>query len=299
MHARYRKKNLYDYSPSTAPGGWMLTAYSVFSYANYMPQPGTLNVKFPYTLTNRSTGIASTSMFTSTTENLTGTGKWVYPGVGLEAGKENFSVEAALGWYFNQWSDHLYFGINYRFILNKIHAQPERYTFGTNSVPGKFGIHLIGDFPVKISCGIFYWQPIWKLGDINISDKEFFALGHVMQDRDSLIAAGNGNVTVLFHQNYVAFTPNFSIGYRPQNGRIDLSFRISPMITIAERGGLRFVMRNSGNVEWAPTNGISLESVIPLDTIPMTATFNGERISTTPFRLRGVMYTLRIGFRLI
>lgn len=289
---------LYSYNNS-APQGWVVSAYSIFSYVDYREQPGNLFVKFPYILTNRSTGTASTSIFTATSPNLVRSGKWVYPGIGLELGKENFSVEAAMGLYLRQWSDHLYFGVNYRFILNKIHANPERYTFGATSFPGKRGAGRMGDFPIKISCGFFYWQPIWNLGTINIGDKEFYALGHVMQDRDSLNVASSGNITVLFHQNYIALTPNINIGYRPQQGRIDFSFRVSPLITIAERGGLRFYLRNGGSSEWAPTNGISLESVIPLDSVPMNATFNGENIDTSPFRLRGIMYTFRIGIRII
>lgn len=285
----------YDHTPE----GWFISAYGVFNYANYNPQPGTLSVKFPYILTDRNTNTSATMNFTSVKTNLVGTGKWVNPGIGLEIGKDNFSVEGGMGLYIRNWSDYLYFGMNYRFILYRVHRQKEKYVFASTSFPGENGERLMADFPVKISCGIFYWQPVWDLGDISISDKQFYALGHIMQDRDSLVTGSSGTVHVLFHQNYIALTPNLNIGYRPQNGRIDFSFRISPLITIAERGGLRFYMTNSGSVEWAPTNGINLDAIIPMNSLGLDASFNGSEIQSSPFRLRGIMYTLRVGIRLI
>src|ERR1041385_4207753 len=120
----YRRHNSYD-NDFSIPGGWVFTPSAIFSYVNYLPQPGRLTVSFPYKLTDNS-NVVTTQQFSAASDNLVGTGKWVYPSVGLELGKENFTVEAQMGWYINYWSDNLYGGINYRFILKKAHRSPHQ-----------------------------------------------------------------------------------------------------------------------------------------------------------------------------
>jgi hypothetical protein len=281
---------------STAPGGWVCTPSLIFSFVNYLPQPGTLDIKFPYKLTDAS-NVPVTHQFSSSSENLIGTGKWVYPSIGLEIGKENFSIEAHMGFYLHSWSDNLYGGINYRFILKKAHHQPNQLDLGSVSLPGKKFMKGASEFPVKISVGFFYYQPIWTLGTVDIGSQQFDALGYTMNSRDSS-AGASGLVTVYFHQNVLAFKPTFSIGFKPANNRLELQFGISPLIMISEVGGLRFYMTNSGTVDWVPRDGISLKAVIPLDTFGLDATYNGEELSSTPFRLKGVMYTVKVGVRI-
>ncbi len=283
------------YSSSSAPSGWVVNIFSSFGYVNYFPQPGTLRVSFPYLLTPRNGPVATTHTFSSENINLTGTGKWVYPGFGLEVGKENFTVEARMGIYLKQWSDHLYSGFSYRFILRKAHSNPDRLSLGTVVLPGKKLMRGAASFPVKISAGLFYYQPIWRLGTIDVGSDQFRALGHTMQSLDSAVVGSTGKVSVYFHQNILAFTPTFSLGYEPEGFPLFLNFSVAPLITLKEAGGLRFYLRNSGSVEWAPENGIDLDAVIPLTSAGMDATFNGEEVSATPFHLKGVMYTLRVG----
>jgi hypothetical protein len=290
------KKSGYEYEP---PGGISISVNSYFSFVNFTQRTGMLDIKFPYQTINPATNAVTTGTFTASKNDLTGVGKWVYPGVGLEIGYDNFSAEASIGWYFDNWSDYIYFGASYRFILRGLYKDPERYTFGATTLPGKKNLFWLGDFPVKLSCGFFYWQPIWKLGEIEVGNKEFVALGERMQRRDTLQYGTSGRVIVLYHQNIIALTPNITFGYQPQDGMLDISFRIAPLIVLGERGGLRFHLKNSTNVEWQPENGISLNSVIALNQPGLIATYNGEAITATPYRIRGVMYTLRIGIRLI
>jgi hypothetical protein len=285
------------YRNNTAPSGWVFNLFSAFSYVNYFPQPGTLAVSFPYSLTARNSPLATTHTFSSERVNLTGTGKWVYPGLGLEIGKENFTVEARMGLYRQNWSDHLYGGLSYRFILRKAHSDPERLALGSVILPGKNFMRGAASFPVKISAGLFYYQPIWSLGTIDIGSDQFRALGHTMQSLDSANRGSTGNVTVYFHQNILAFTPTFSLGFQPDGFPLYVNFSVAPLITLSEAGGLRFYLRNSDNVEWAPENGINLESLIPLNSAGMDATFNGEELNASPFHLKGVMYTLRVGIK--
>jgi hypothetical protein len=282
------------------PPGWIFTIFSSFSYYKYTPQPGTVSVKFPYTVTSRDFPNTVTSHnFSAQSTDLIGTGKWVYPSFGLEAGKGNLSVEGQLGMYLKNWSDNLYGGINYRFILKKYHREPKQIPFGTLSFPGKKTIHGVSSFPVKISCGIFYYQPLWKLGTIDIGDQQFKALGYTMQSLDSNSIGSSGLVTVYFHQNILAFEPSFSIGFSPPSNRLCLSFAISPMFNISEIGGLRFYQTNTGLVDWAPRNGIDPEAVIPLSTFGLDATFNGEKLRSTPFHLQAVMYSFKLGIRIV
>jgi hypothetical protein len=286
----------YSDDNSDAPGGWVCTISSIFSYVNYLPQPGTLSVAFPYKLTDNA-HVATTRQFSSTMDNVVGTGKWVYPSVGLEVGKENFTIEAQMGWYIHYWSDNLYGGINYRFILKKAHRSPNQFYLGSTCLPGKKFMSGVSEFPIKITAGFFYWQPIWNLGTIDIGDKQFDALNYTMNSFDSIGHGNSGVITVYYHQNVLAFKPAFSIGYKP-NFRVELQFSISPLIMISEVGGLRFYMNNQGNVDWVPRDGISLNSVIPLNSYGLNSTFNGEQLSSTPYRLRGVMYSFKLGIRI-
>lgn len=286
----YRDEN------STEPGGWVCTPSIIFSYVNYLPQPGNLSIKFPYKLTDNS-NVVTTQQFSSSNDNLIGTGKWVYPSVGLEVGKENFTIEAQMGWYIHYWSDNLYGGINYRFILRKAHRQTNQWTLAGVTLPGKQMMKGVSEFPVKISVGFFYYQPIWTLGTIDIGAKQFDALGYTMNSLDS-ISGTSGLLTVYYHQNVLAFKPTFSIGFKPANNRLELQFAVSPLIMMSEVGGLRFYLNNGGAVEWVPRDGIALESVIPLNSLGLNATYNGEQLSSTPFRLRGIMYTFKIGVRI-
>ncbi len=283
------------------PQGWVLNIFSVFSYLHYAPQPGLLDIKFPYKLSQRiNFGPITTTNenFSSQNNDLIGKGKWVYPSVGLEIGKENFSVEAQMGWYIHYWSDNIYGGINYRFILKKIHASPNKITLGSVNFPGKKSMRGASSIPIKLSLGLFYYQPIWTLGNIDVGDKQFQGLGYTMQSLDSGNTAGSGNITVYYHQNILALKPSFSIGYRPENNRLDVSFTASLLIILSEVGGLRFYLNNNGNVDWVPRDGIDLQAVIPFDTPTLNATYKGEQLSSTPFRMKGWMYTLKIGIRI-
>jgi hypothetical protein len=239
--------------------------------------------------------VVTTQQFSAAKENLIGTGKWVYPSVGLELGKENFSIEAQMGWYIHYWSDNLYGGINYRFILRKAHHQSNQINLASVTLPGKKLMKGASEFPIKISVGFFYYQPIWSLGTIDVGQKQFDALGYTMNNNDSI---GSGLVTVYYHQNVLALKPSFSIGFKPANNRLELQFGISPLIMLSEVGGLRFYLNNGGAVDWVPRDGISLNAVIPLDTLTLNGTYNGEQLSSTPFRLKGVMYTFKIGVRI-
>ena len=293
LHQFYR-------NPNAEPSGWILNVYSVFSYYRYAPQPGNFSVSFPYVLNTRtSPSVATTKTFSATTPDLIGKGKWVYPSIGIEAGKENFTVEAQLGMYLQYWSDNIYGGINYRFILKRFHRNPDMLRLGTTTIPGKKRIRRAANFPVKISAGIFYYQPIWKLGNIDIGDNQIKTLGYTMQALDSSNVPGSGNVIVYFHQNILAFKPSFSIGFSPPDNRIEICFSVSPIINLSEIGGLRFYLNNTGNVDWVPRNGIDPQAVIPLNTFGLNATFNGERQNTSPFHLKATMFTLKVGFRIV
>jgi hypothetical protein len=285
-----------DYS--TAPGGWIFNIWAVNSYAHYKGQPGNLQISFPYTLTSSASPIPVNRVFSSQNNDLIRTGTLANFALGLEVGKENFSVEAHMGLYFHHWSDNLYGGINYRFILKKFHASPEKLTMATMTLPGKRAMRNAALFPVKLSLGLYYFQPLWKLGDIDLGNKEFNGLGYTMQSLDSNQLGYTGNVSVFFHQNIVALKPAISIGYEPERFRLIFNFTASPMIILSEIGGLRFYMTNKAAVEWAPTNGIDPSAVIPLDKFGVNATFNGEQLSSTPFKLQGWMFTLKAGFRL-
>ena len=292
-HSFYRD-NTYE------PPGWIFNIYSVFSYYKFSPQPGNLSVKFPYTITPRLSPYTPTShTFSAQSNDLIGSGKWVYPSLGIEAGKGCFTVEGQIGMYLHNWSDNLYGGINYRFVFKKYHRAPKQIPLGSISIPGERAVRNASSFPVKISCGIFYYQPVWTLGTIDIGDQQFKALGYTMQSLDSNNVGDNGLVTVYFHQNILAFKPSFSIGFSPPDNRLDLCFVISPMFNISEIGGLRFYQTNSGLVDWAPRNGIDPEAVIPLNTFGLDATFNGEELNSTPFHLQTVMYTFKLGIRLV
>lgn len=285
---------------NSAPSGWVFNVYSIFSYYRYTPQPGDFSVSFPYVLNTRdSPSVATTKTFRAQSADLVGNGKWVYPSIGIEAGKENFTVEAQLGLYLRYWSDNLYGGINYRFILKKFHRNPDLLTLASTTLPGKNRMRRAASFPVKISAGIFYYQPIWKLGNIDIGDNQIKALGQTMQSLDSSNVGSSGNVTVYFHQNILAFKPSFSIGFSPPDNRLDICLSVSPIISLSEIGGLRFYLNNSGNVDWAPRNGIDPEAVIPLNTFGLNATFNGEKQEHSPFRLKGTIFTLKVGIRIV
>ncbi len=293
-----RKPNLYR--DDSEPSGWVLNVHSVFSYYRYDPQPGNFSVTFPYVLNSRNfPSVVTSKTFTAQSPDLIGNGKWVYPSIGVEAGKENFTVEAHLGLYLKYWSDNIYGGVNYRFILKRFHRNPDLLRLGATTLPGKKRIRQAASFPVKISAGIFYYQPIWKLGDIDIGDNQIKALGYTMQPLDSNTVGGAGNVTVYFHQNILAFKPSLSIGFSPPGNRIDISFSVSPIINISEVGGLRFYLNNNGVVDWVPRNGIDPQSVIPLNTFGLDATFNGEKVASTPFHLKATMYTFKVGFRIV
>lgn len=299
LFAHPPKRNFYR-DVNSEPSGWVLNIYSVFSYYRYAPQPGNFSVSFPYVLNTRnSPSVATTKTFRAQSPDLIGNGKWVYPSIGIEAGKENFTVEAQIGMYLQYWSDNIYGGVNYRFILRKFHRNPEILTLASTTLPGKNRMRRAASFPVKISAGIFYYQPIWKLGNIDIGDNQIKALGHTMQPLDSTNVGGSGNVTVYFHQNILAFKPSFSIGFSPEDYRLDVCFTVSPIINLSEIGGLRFYLNNSGNVDWVPRNGIDPEAVIPLSTFGLNASFNGERQNNSPFHLKGTMFTLKVGFRIV
>jgi hypothetical protein len=292
-HTFYRDEN-------STPTGWIFNAYSSFSYYRYAAQPGALSISFPYVLNTRATpSVATTKTFSAQTPDLIGKGKWVYPSVGIEVGKENFSVEAQLGWYVHYWSDNLYGGINYRFILKKYHRNPDQVRLGAINFPGKNVLRGAASFPVKISVGVFYYQPIWNLGTIDIGDNQIKTLGYTMQPLDSVNVPGAGIVTVYFHQNIVALRPSFSIGFSPPENRLDVSFSVSPIINLSEIGGLRFYLNNTGNVDWVPRNGIDPSAVIPLNTFGLDATFNGEKVESTPFHLKATMFMLKVGIRIV
>ncbi len=284
----------------TTPSGWIFNVYSLFSYYHYNSQPGNLEISFPYSLNTRTfPSVTTNKVFTAQSNDLVRKGKWVYPSVGIEVGKENFTVEAQLGFYLHNWSDNLYGGINYRFILKKYHADPNPYVFGASQFPSKKMTRNASCFPVKISIGIFYYQPLWKLGTIDIGDNQFKAIGYTMQSLDSSTIGSSGKVTVYFHQNIVALKPSFSIGYSPDGNRFDFSLVISPLINLSEIGGLRFYQTNTGLVDWAPRNGIDPQAVIPLNTFGLNAKFNGEQISSSPFHLKATMFTLKVGVRFV
>lgn len=299
LSADPRKRNFYrdDYS---APSGWILNFHAVFSYYRYELQPGNFSVTFPYVLNSRNfPSVATTKTFSAQSPDLIGDGKWVYPSLGIEAGKDNFTVEAHMGLYLKYWSDNIYGGVNYRFILKKFHRNPDMLRLGATTLPGKKRIRRAASFPVKISAGIFYYQPLWNLGKIDIGDNQIKTLGYTMQHLDSTNVGSSGNVTVYFHQNILAFKPSFSIGFSPPDNRIDISFSVSPIINISEIGGLRLYLNNTGNVDWVPRNGIDPQAVIPLNTFGLNATFNGEKVERSPFNLKATMFSFKVGFRIV
>lgn len=273
-----------------------ISAYLYENYITYKPVHGTFTVKFPYTLTDRTTGARMTTNFFASKENLPGTSRFTTPGICGEVGKGHLTIDGSYGFYVHTWSDNLSFDINYRFILRRFPVREREYA--SRSFPNRHFEETLWNFPVKISLGIFYWQPLWELGQIDIADKQFEAAGQTFQAIDSGLVNNAGHVTVYYHQNIVAFTPNFSIGWRPINGRLDVAFRVCPLITLTERGGLRFKLNNTGAVDWRPSNGISVDGLIPLNSYNVDATFNGEQISSTPFHLKCVMFTFRVGLRL-
>lgn len=129
-----------------------------------------------------------------------------------------------------------------------------------------------------------------------IADHPFLVLR--VQSLDSTNICDAGNITVFFHQNIVALKPAISIGFEPARVRVIFNFTASPLIILSEVGGLRFYMTNSGNVDWAPGNGIDPDAVIPLDKFGMNATFNEEHLRNSPFQLKDWMFTLKVGVRL-
>lgn len=296
--ARRDKHLRFPYRDDTQGEGY----FSLFGFAGYVaykPMPGLFEAKFPYKLTDRYSGQVTNDTFYCSRSNFTGNGKFVYPGVGIEIGRGSTTIEASIGAYLKNWSDNIYVGLNYRFVLKGFPVRPHRFVFGATSFPGEKSMERFADFPVKFSIGWFYYQPIWNLGTIDVGSQEFSAIGYTMQSRDSIPAAGSGTVIVLYHQNILAITPSVTLGYRPLNGRADISLRIAPFITYKENGGLRFNLRNNGVVDWAPRNGISADAVIPLNTYGLDATFNGEQLRQTPFKFKCVMFTLRIGIRIV
>jgi hypothetical protein len=276
--------------------------FSIFGFSSFVswkPMPGNFQAQFPYKLTNPWTGAVVNDTFSCSMDNFTGSGKFAYPGIGLEIGRGSFTVEASIGAYLKGWSDGLFFGLNYRFVLKSYPVRPRRFVFGATSFPGERSMERFADFPVKLSLGWFYYQPIWKLGEIKIDDNQFDALGYTFQSRDSALSGQNGTVIVLFHQNILSITPGITFGYRPLEGRADLSLRVAPLFIYNQSGGLRLKMRNNYQLDWAPRDGISADAVIPLDTYSLNAQFNGNEIRKTPFKFRCIMYTLRIGIRIV
>src|SRR5574337_581465 len=272
-----------DYYDDTRYDGF-ISAYLYENYITYKPTYGTFAVKFPYTLTDRITGARTTSNFSAASQNLTGTSKFSTPGICAEVGKGHITVDGCYGFYVHTWSDNMSLDLNYRFILRRFPVREHEYA--SRNFPNRRFEETLWNFPVKISIGIYYWQPLWELGQIDIADKQFDAAGQTLQAIDSGAVNNSGHVTVYYHQNIIAFTPNFSIGWRPINGRLDLQFRVSPFITLTERGGLRFKLNNSGTVDWRPSDGISVEGLIPLNTYNVDATFKSKKISSTPFHLK-------------
>jgi hypothetical protein len=274
------------------PAYFFFRPYTQCQYFFYKKQEGTLDIKFPYTLTGENGN--STHTFSSTKTNLTGTGKYSHTFPGIEIGYGRFSVDANMNFVTGPvwgWTDNFYFGMNYRLPSpfsflprDKINAAVVLPDAPTEYNAWSISLHL----------GILYYHPLYKLGEIDIEKNYFTAANQSVPHRDTTILYP-GKVSVYFQHNTIALVPAFELGYQLENYVVDFGIRIAPLIMLSQEGGLRFRYKNSSQMAHAP-GGYNLD-YIRLAGEGIDARYNGTPISSTPFSLNGFQISLRVGVR--
>jgi hypothetical protein len=277
-------------NPDEVPPAFFIRPYTQCQYYFYKKQEGTLGVKFPYTLTDGNT--SASYIFSSSKQNLTGSGKFSYTFPGLEIGYGRFSVEANMnivtGPVFS-WTDNFYFGVNFRPPFPRLFFEKSRIkTAGLlfpalSNNPWHLAVHL----------GVEYYHPLYELGEINAGSSHFLAAGNSLPALDTAIT-GTGKVNVYFQQNTISIMPAFGLTYDGVKGLLHIGMRIAPLIMLSQEGGLRFRYRNSQHQLAYLPGGYNLH-YIPVDAATIETTYNGERISATPFSLKGFMISFSVG----
>ena len=273
--------------------GLFLVVYGQMGGIFWDQQPGQFSVSFPYTI-NYDSSPAFHGTFSSTKNNLIGTGRFFYSFPAIEFGKNNFSLDAnySLGGPTPNWTDNFYFGMNYRLHFGGLQDNPDRLCLAGINLPGSNLQRGLSPYFIGISAGVEFYHPLFELGNISTDNGEISLPGGRMKSDD-------GNVIVYFQQNVTAFVPAISLE-RFFGNNLSISLRAAPLIPIAEKGGLRYSYMGEDSdhdeqIRYFVPNGAHLD-FIPMNTYSVNARFNDAPLQQTPFHLCDWMFSFRINF---
>lgn len=273
------------YGPDTTRY-WGIVIYTQYSHLFYKPQTGLVEVKFPYRITDPS-GTFVTDTFSGSTN---GTGHamgnfFALPGIELIHGNLSYEFNLSpfqapqLGWRWN-----FYAGIGYRIRYDKWLSQ------AADLQPA------MENFPVTLSLGLQWHNALWDLGRVEVPYwNTFHALGQeLQQSEDEPEERENAYVDVCFQQTMLVLTPGISVGWRPVNGRWDVSVKASPYFPFNLESGFTFLMNDSDHNDRHSAPGFL--GLLPTHQAGLNASYNGGRFPDSPYKMNGWMLSVRIGF---
>jgi hypothetical protein len=274
-----------DFSDRAIPkeDNWSVILFMQGSHIFSAHQHGMIAMRFPYTIRPVHGTIRAGIFNDSASANNNGHTFIALPG--LEVIHNNFSVDAFISPFssislHNRWS--LGADFNYRFPLH------EWIRLGAYSESN------LKEMPVCLSVGFVVDHAIWKVGEIGLdSTQEFTAFGHSLMNTEDTPDYGHGHVYVCMQENIYALTPALSFGIRPEGKHFDISFRVGAFIPLIVESGASMVYRDDDKDD---VKAYPRFEVMDFHRPGLHATFNGEAVPRIPFRIDGLMLSVRVGF---
>lgn len=272
-----------------------LTCLSGFGVMFPHTVQGAINVSFPYTSTNETTGVTTNNIFQSNTQKVYHSVRPYWNCVEISGGglRQFFNLNVAVGLYSN-WNysvpESVSLGYGYSWYLNGFKEHEK-------NVADK-------RFVFKTSVNVSYLdENSNSLGFIDNTNNTIQALGHTVNSRYSYVPtflswflsdadgkdAAAKNLIVSYAQKEFSLFPKISIANNPfrhasadgkKMSRVSVSWELSLgyNIPLYDKGGISFIQNDGKN-----THSTILNSPISLKTQGLTFLYNGKPTVSTPF----------------
>ena len=270
--------------------------YCGTSFLEYRPQPGLLELSFPYSRLDTSSGGQIPETFSFSKKGLPGKNDFTFPILGGEISNRNFFIRADFRLPQKRRISNEHISLGYEWKKN--------YYEKSNTVTLLAGIKKnipdwVSSVFIRAEAGFDFYKPIWQLGELPVRDTILFVMGYIITKANSNSKVRE--VGVFYEENIVAFIPSLTLGFGTSKNKIDFALSLSPFFPVLEKGGIRLLYKknNTGWVEpytwfWYP-----YKNVIQPGQSGFVEKYNGETVSKTPYRLSGLEISLRIGFHII
>lgn len=297
LHARItnfspEKKSNSSYTDSSGQK-FHFTFYTGASFVNYKNQKGLLELSFPYSMLDTTTGGQIAEVFSFSKNNLPGNSDFVLPIIGGDFSCRNFFIRGDFRVPHRRRinDEHLSFGYQWRTDFPK-----DNRTFSLLAGINATLPDWVSSVFVRGEMGFDFYKPNWELGEIPVDDTTLYVMGYTVKKSASDVR----KLGVYYEENVVGFIPSLTFGIGTSQNKIDFSLTLSPLIPLREKGGVRLLYKknNTGWLDPYTWFWFPYKDVVQPGQSGVVLKYNGNEISKTPYHFGGMEILLRIGFRI-